>query len=304
MTDTPSQATLLVNPMARRVRKGFNAEGAAAYIRRRGSECELKIPDSAEALRTAARESAARGDDLLFVAGGDGTLRLAAGAIAGSSTALAALPGGTANVWCKEVGLPRSFRKCIDAHLDGQTVAMDLGDANGEPFMLMASLGWDALIARDVDTRVKRATGPAAYGLRGLRMLPSLRTQTFNWTDDEGPHSADCGLMVVSNTSLYGGLVRFSPDASAVDGLLDLCVWEPRGPASSVRLLTSLAAGRLDRSSLARTYRSSSIAIETGGIPMQLDGDPAGETPVRLSMRPGALRVRVPKGELPAVLRP
>lgn len=301
MTEPPSTATLLVNPIARRVRKRFNAPGALRYIRARGVECRLEIPDSVEALVEAARQSAERADDLLFVAGGDGTLRLAAGAIAHSGTALAALPGGTANVWCKEVRISRGFRDAIDAHISGQTLTMDLGEADGEPFMLMAGIGWDAAITGSVNSRLKRMTGPGAYALQGILKLPSLKTAEMTWADNAGRHVHDCGLIVVSNTRLYGGLVRFSPDAIANDGLLDLCALIPGGLGQGTRLLGRLALGRLANDPRALTRRTSSIQVETPGLPVQLDGDAAGETPVTISLQPGAVKVRVPSGEVPGV---
>jgi diacylglycerol kinase (ATP) len=301
MTQPAFTATLLVNPEARRVRKRFDAHGALRYIRKQGIDCRLEVPDSEETLAKAAAQSAERGDDLLFVAGGDGTLRLAARAIARSETALAALPGGTANVWCKEAGIPGGFRTAVDSHIGGRAVRMDLGDADGEPFMLMAGIGWDAAITRSVSGPLKRATGPVAYGLRGLRMLPSLKTSAMVWSDDDGRHVADCGLIVVSNTRLYGGLVRFSPDALADDGLLDLCALTPIGAGQGALLMARLARGSLSGAPLALTYRTSTVQIETPGLPMQLDGDAVGETPVTISLQQGALKVRVPAGGLPAI---
>lgn len=301
MTNPPTTATLLVNPVARRVRKRFNAPGALRYIQKQGIDCRLEIPGSVEDLVREARHSAERGDDLLFVAGGDGTLRLAAGAIAHSGTALAALPGGTINVWCKEVQIPRSFRDAIDAHVSGQTLVMDLGDADGEPFMLMAGIGWDAAITGSVNRRLKRLTGPGAYALRGLLKLPSLKTAEMTWADDAGRHVHDCGLIVVSNTRLYGGVVRFSSQAIANDGLLDLCALVPGGLGHGTRLLGRLALGKLANDRAAMTSRTSSIQVETPGLPVQLDGDAAGETPLTVRLQPSAVNVRVPAGEVPGI---
>ena len=303
MTQPSTKVTLLVNPVTRRVQRKFDAEGAHRYLGKRGIDCRLEIPDSERALVAVARQAAERGDDLLFIAGGDGTLRLAAGAIADSDTALAALPGGTANVWCKEARIPNKFRAAVDAHINGQTVSMDLGLAGEEPFLLMVGIGWDAAITGSVNSRLKRATGPAAYGIRGLRMLPGLKTQRMEWSDDSGVHAEDCGLIVVSNTRLYGGIVRFSPQAAANDGLLDICAVVPDGRGSGIRLVGALARGKLSSDSGATTYQTRSIDVTTACLPMQLDGDALGETPVTISVRPKALRVRVPAGALPRSLQ-
>jgi diacylglycerol kinase family enzyme len=60
---------------------------------------------------------------------------------------------------------------------------------------------------------------------------------------------------------------------------------------------------RLDGPGILRA-RASEVAVETPGIPYQLDGDPIGVTPVRFTIRKGALRVRVPSGPLPQFLQP
>ena len=96
-------ATLLVNRAARGVGATFPAERLRAYLRRHGIETLVEFPDSPLAMTRAASSAANRGDALLFVAGGDGTLRVAAEGIESSDTALAALPLGTVNGWAREV---------------------------------------------------------------------------------------------------------------------------------------------------------------------------------------------------------
>ncbi len=136
------RATLLVNPAARRVQRGLDPSRLHRYLERRTERTRLVIPGSAgEAVREA-RLAAERGDDVVFALGGDGTQRDAAEGLAGSPTALAALSGGTVNVWCLEAGIPRGVRAAVDALLSGQEVHIDLGMANDRPFLLMASLGW------------------------------------------------------------------------------------------------------------------------------------------------------------------
>ena len=135
-------------------------------------------PDGAvrplEAIREAA-QSATRGDDLLFVIGGDGSVRDAALGLAGSNTALAAVPAGTVNIWAKEAGIPNGLRAAVDAHITGQSVHIDLGRAAGQCFLLMAGIGWDAQVARNVAPWLKRHLGDIAYIIQAGWMLPQLR---------------------------------------------------------------------------------------------------------------------------------
>lgn len=260
------------------------------------------IPGSAAEFALAARQAAVEGIDLLFVAGGDGTLRLAAGELAGSPTALAAIPLGTANVWARETGIPPAWARAIDAHVLGQRVTIDLGRADDEPFILMAGIGWDAAIASRVRPDLKRRIGPLAYALEALRALPRLTPGPIDLALDGRAVHGDWGLVIVGNTRLYGGLVEFTRDALATDGRLDLVAIGPHRRGQGIAQALRLAAHRLGSTEAVYVARAASIDITTPGLPLQLDGDVIGETPVSLTVQPGALRVSVPPGRLPPVL--
>lgn len=301
MTQPLQKATFLVNFAARGVRDDFNAEGAVAYLCRQGLDAVLATPRSSSEATEAARASAARGDDILFVVGGDGSLRDAADGIAGTTTALAAIRGGTANVWAKEVGIPRGTRSAIDAHLAGQRVRMDLGRADGVPFLLMASIGFDAAVTRDVPRGLKSRLGPGAYVIQGLKMLPGLRSPAIRWVADGHPDQSPAVALILGNTRLYGGLVELTPDAAADDGLLDLCAIRPAGVPQGLRMVARIVTRRFGHDTGALRARAREVCIETPGLPVQLDGDFVAETPMCFTVEPRALMVSIPAGELPAI---
>lgn len=298
-----STATLLVNLAARGVSDRFPAERLRAYLDRHGYETLVEYPDSPLEMTRAASRAASRGDRLLFVAGGDGTLRVAAEGIESSDTALAALPRGTVNVWARETGIPRGLRAAVDTHLGGQLAHVDLGVADGHRFLLMAGLGFDAAVARDVSHALKRRIGDMAYAVRGLRMLPEARPQLVHWGVDGNPGRDDrVSVMVMSNTRLYGGKVRFSPRALADDGLLDVVALAPRGLADVARVSVRIVRRRLQSDAAVTQLRASEIWIETPGLPVQLDGDYVGVTPMRFGLRHRALLASIPAGPLPDIL--
>jgi diacylglycerol kinase (ATP) len=305
MPPTPARAraTLIVNPTARGVSAGFDGAPLLAYLRRRGIDCSLRRPGSAAEATGAAREAALRGDDMAFVLGGDGTLRDVAAGLGGSNTALAALPRGTVNVWCREMGIPLTLRAALDSHLSGRITRIDLGLAGGRPFLLMASAGWDAAVTRAVSPRVKARFGDLAYILRALQSAPRVRTVTARWHTEAGNHECALAMMVISNTRLYGGRVRFTPASLANDGLLDTVALCPRSRAGALRMAARVLTGRpLAGGRDILTARIASLTIETPGIPVQLDGDYAGQTPMSFAVQPAALAVSVPAGALPPVL--
>jgi YegS/Rv2252/BmrU family lipid kinase len=303
MTIPYQRATLLVNPAARGVGKRLpDPERAVRYLRKRGIDTELVIPASSEAATEAARKSAERGDDLLFVAGGDGSVRDAALGLAGSQTVLAALPAGTVNIFARELGLPDAVRGAVDAHLVGQRTRMDLGYVADTCFLLMASVGWDAEIARRVNPGLKRRFGDIAYMLQGAVTIPRLKPAPARWLSDERVYEDDLAVMVIANTRLYGGLVEFAPDAYADDGQLDVVALCPHTVLDGARLSARLAVSCLAGDARVLQHRAERIVVETAGFPVQADGDYIGRTPMTFHVERGALWVSVPAGPLPDVL--
>ncbi len=304
MNEKQRRATILVNPAARHSIRRFDPEGALAFLRARGFQVRLAVPASPAQATDAARATAERGDEFLFVVGGDGSLRAVALGLAGSSTALAAIPTGTVNIWARETGLPLgSWEAALESHLNGQVVAVDLGRADGHCFLLMAGIGWDAAVAKRVPSRLKRRLGDIAYLLQAAGMLPQLRTSAAHWTIDGEAREGQLAFMIIGNTRLYGGMVQFTKSAYADDGLLDVLALCPGSIVDGARLSMKTLTGRLGGDHHVSENRARTVSIETAGIPVQLDGDFIGDTPMKFSVDPGALRVSLPAGLLPAILR-
>ncbi|HJP41447.1 MAG TPA: diacylglycerol kinase family protein [Dehalococcoidia bacterium] len=301
-TGDVSTAAILINPAASRASK-FRQSRALKILGSYGVEASVRIAEEPGDLQTLSKSAANGGVDLVFVVGGDGAVREVADGLVGSESALAVLPAGTANVWAKEIGVPNRFGEAIRAHVQGQRLRVDLGRAGNEPFLLMASLGWDAEIVRRVGGTWKKRLGELAYVARGITLLPKFHPVQLDWATDGEERRNRIALMVVSNTSLYGGRVRFSPKAVINDGLLDVCTLAPSQRGDGVRLTTLLARGRLSGARGVIELQSRDIDIATHGVPYQLDGDAGGFSPVRFHVEPEALMVSLPPGPLPRLFR-
>ena len=110
-----------------------------------------------------ARTARDQGLDAVFVVGGDGTINEVVNGLAESPVALGVLPGGTGNVWAKELGLPtRSplhrlpLLDSVEALVVGSTRRIDLGKANGRYFLQWAGLGLDAEVTYAMEPRTRR----------------------------------------------------------------------------------------------------------------------------------------------------
>lgn len=249
----------------------------------------------------------ARRQDLeaVFVVGGDGTINEVINGLAEGSVALAVLPGGTANIWAKELGLPtRSplhwmpLVDSVKALVPGRIRYIDLGRANGRYFLQWTGLGLDAEVtyAMEPRTRGQRRLGALAYIVSGIVTAANMvGTRTRIWIDDDHIYRRSI-LIVISNSQLYGGVVRIATDARLDDGLLDVNVFSGTGPASVVRTVAGVLTGLHGRDPRHSFYRARTIRIESDKpMPLHVDGEPFGTTPLVCEVVPRALPVLIPE---------
>ncbi len=101
------------------------------------------------------REAAAAHYDVVVAFGGDGTVNEAANGLAGSRTALTAIPGGSNNVFAKELGIPNDVVDATEHLLEladrWNPRTVDLGVLNGRYFTFAAGMGLDASVVKRVD---------------------------------------------------------------------------------------------------------------------------------------------------------
>lgn len=267
----------------------------------------------------AVREGAA----LVVVCGGDGTIRAAADALAGSDVPLALVPCGTGNLLVRNLGLPLTPADALDAALRGTARRVDLGrvEADGlapTHFAAMSGAGLDAAMMRraNANDRTKAALGWAAYVLAGLCVLRFPRTGV-SFRLDGGPALRRRARMVlVGNLGTVQGGLTLLPAARLDDGRLDLLILGPRGLRgwlAAVRTLlrsattqspsTAAPASRGEESDKGGapveffTFRHAEFTFDTPQ-PRELDGDPvATGRHLTVEVRPGALTVLLPARE-------
>jgi YegS/Rv2252/BmrU family lipid kinase len=183
--------------------------------------------------------------------------------------------------------------------LSWKTRPIDLGYAGGRYFLLMAGIGFDASITSGVTTEEKRRLGALAYVLRGLKLALRIRGTRARLSLD-GKHIRGRVLMiVVGNSQLYGGLVRITNRASIDDGLLDVCVMKGDGLWSGLLHAIAVLRQRYTLNPEIEYYRARTVRIATRPtLPVQVDGDTIGQTPMTFEIAAGSLQALLPP-ELP-----
>jgi diacylglycerol kinase family enzyme len=237
-----------------------------------------------------ARKAVAAGSDLLGVAGGDGTQALVAGVAAEHGIPFMVITAGTRNHFALDLGLDRADpAACLGALSDGVELRVDLGVIGGRTFVNNASFG---AYAEVVETPAYRGDKLGTT----LDTLPDLlqghRGARLSAVADGVTIDAPQALLVSSNpygTGDIAGLGRRVRLDRGVLGVVAVTV-------DSARQAVGLLRGRHTDGVRALTARTVVVTASTERIPVGIDGESVSlPAPVHCAIRPGALRVRVPR---------
>ncbi len=271
-------------------------EHTLTFLREHGWQVELWPTSGPGDAQKLARQAVEQKTSMVIAAGGDGTINEVIQSLVGSETALGILPTGTVNVWAREMGIPLDIAHAREVLVHGQTRRIDLGKVNERYFLLMVGIGFDAEITQAVEHKPLKRLGVLGYALAALWYGPGYMGLSATLKLDEDPPIRTRALQIVAgNTQLYGGAFKFTWQARCDDGLLDLCVVYQRGLWGRFVVLGDFIFKRERRRLWVRYNTFKKVVIETHTpVATQIDGDPAGQTPVTLSVVPDSLKVVLP----------
>jgi diacylglycerol kinase family enzyme len=287
------RAALLFNPRAGRHR-GFRLEAIRAALERAGFDLDFQSTAGPEHCRALARRAVEDRLDALFVLGGDGTLRIAASALAGSPVALGALPGGTTNVVALALGLPADPVEAARRLATAEPRPFDLGRAGEDDFLMQLSGGLDARVMASVDPRLKRRLGKGAVAWAGVREWWRYRFPAFALEIDG--RATEATGFVVANLAEYAGRYRIVPGARSDDRRLDLLLFHGRRRRDALGFALDLARGRhLARADVEVLPFERLRLTAPAPLVLQYDGDPfEAAPPLEVALAPERLLLLAP----------
>jgi diacylglycerol kinase (ATP) len=210
------------------------------------------------------------------------------------------IPMGTANLMGQHLDIQydeADFEKrVIRAVRRGRIVHLDAAQANGRLFLLMAGVGMDAEIVHELDRQREGPINlgsyflPAAMALGGYQYPPI----TVDVDDRRLVHNRPA-MVFVGNIKEYGTGFPLLPHARPDDGLLDVCILPCRSRNDVLSCFLHAAAGEHLQWSGAIYTRGRNVRVESpADVPVQVDGEPAGHTPVEIGLLPFRIPFIVP----------
>ncbi len=270
-----------------------------ALAQEAGLTCDLTETDEQEGAAPLAREALADGMERVIVSGGDGSIMEAAGALVGTQTALAVIPGGTGNLLALNLGIPLDQAAAMRLGVTGEPRPIDVGRANGEVFLIIAGMGNDARMIRDADREMKNRLGFLAYFVAAWKHRRRPRV-LYTVTVDGRTFRRHAHSVMVANLGRITGGLEIVPGADPADGILDIALLRPRTPRDYARLAFNVLMRQSHKDPHLETYQGRTVVIEARrSQPVQLDGNEAPRTDrLEVSVEPGALQIVLPPGPI------
>lgn len=302
-------ALLLLNPNSRM--GGEAMEAALAALAARGvALAGSHAVDDHDEMQRLIREAVDGGIKRILVGGGDGTLNCAIQPLLGKDVTLGVLPLGTGNDFARSLGIEPTLEAACDAIAGGFVARVDVGLANGHPFLNAVSLGLASAIAKRLTPELKRRVGKLAYPVAAAAEI--WEHQPFRVRVVTGTEELEQSVLqlVVGNGRYHGAGNMVTPDATLDDHLLDAYVitapsmeagregtglGHMQDLSTLARVALTLKRGEHLAHPAVKAVSGPSMLVEaTPPQDVNADGEMIGQTPVRFEMLASALRVFAP----------
>lgn len=269
---------LVVNPRSRRGR--LSEAAVRAELQRRGVDVtESQTHDAIEAI---------------VVAGGDGTLVGEIQHALALDVPVGIVPLGTFNDLARTLGIPLDIEGACVTIAAGKTRRIDAARVNGTYYATEASIGISSRVARRQRPEEKQRFGFLAIVASALTAVRYARSFHAEISHDGSKDRLRAVQLTVANSQHFGGVITVE-DAAIDDGRLDLYAVEIESARQLLSVAGAIFTGKRGFAEGLRTYRAAAFDVWTRRPHhITADGEPAGKTPARFEVLPGALRVFVP----------
>jgi YegS/Rv2252/BmrU family lipid kinase len=283
--------TAVVNPAAGRGAALAAAEAVAAALPP-GSVAVEPTRDTDHAHELAAK-ACAEGRTVLAV-GGDGIAGCVAGAVVAAGGVLGLVPAGRGNDFARQLGLPTDPAGVAEVVRAGRTRQVDVLESAGRIVLGSVYAGVDS-VANAIANARPRVPGALVYRYAAVRALLSFRPVGFRIVVDGAEWVTRGFSVVIANSGFYGAGMHIVPTARVDDGVLDVLVIPDSSRWTLIASMREVYTGaHLCRPEVqVRRGNVVELAVDRA-VPVYADGEPFAAAPLRVAVRPAALRVLVP----------
>jgi YegS/Rv2252/BmrU family lipid kinase len=228
------------------------------------------------------------------VMSGDGLVGVVGGELVGSDVPLGIIPGGRGNDLARVLGIPNDAAGAVEVLARGETRRIDVGEANGQRFLGIASCGFDSEANRTAN-RARLIRGNLVYAYAALRTLIFWKPARFTVKIGEERLRFTGYTVAAANSKAYGGGMFLAPDADLSDGKFDIVLVGKVGKLRFLSNLPKVFKGTHVDSEDVRVLRAPRVEFSASKpLALYADGEHLTDLPASLRILPSALDVVAP----------
>ena len=235
--------------------------------------------------------------DLIVAVGGDGTLNEVVSGVSNfeERPKIGLIPMGTTNDFARAVHIPRDINKAVDIIIQGDSIPVDVGMMNDRYFINIAGGGRLTELTYEVPSKLKTVLGQMAYYLKGIEMLPSIRSSNVRIEYDGEVFDDKAMMFLIGLTNSVGGFEKLAPDASINDGKFTLLILKEVNMAEFIRLASLALRGEHLSNPHVIYAKASRISVSSEErVMLNLDGEFGGVLPAVFQNLEKHIEVLVP----------
>lgn len=292
----PLNAVIILNPVSGRIEPKRKKQDILILAKKYGWKGRLVQTSLKKSATVLTEEAIKEGTTHLIVCGGDGTVMEVLKAALKKAVVIGVIPLGTGNLFVKNLNIPDNLEQAMEIAFLGREQSIDVGNANGTFFSIMAGIGLDAEIMKETTQELKNKLGIVAYMITIAKKF-QFSSGLFQITiDNQKTVTYRAKSIMVANMGKITGGIQLIPGANPQSGKLQIGVIKAKGLFNWANLMANALKGDVNKSPHYTLLEGKRIDIKslTGPQPYECDGNnfpPIDE--LKITIYPKSVNVKV-----------
>jgi len=286
----------IINPISGKNKKEDISKLILSKLEANRFEVQIKTTQSAGHARQLSKEAVDLHTDVIVAVGGDGTINEVASEMINSEAVLGIIPSGSGNGLARHLGIPQSFIKAIHLINDCHSTKIDTATLNDIPFISIAGVGFDALVAKEFAKNPHR--GFITYFNIATQRYFKYKPKKYKLIFNDIPEITTKAFFIsFANSNQFGYNTTIAPNAKLNDGKLDVCIVKKPDFLDIPETANLLLLKQIDKSEYVRIIQTKDLIVKRKkNRVVNIDGEPikVGKT-LRIKIKPKSLNVIIPK---------
>lgn len=286
----------IINPISGKRKKRDISKQIIEVLNNELYDISIQYTMSAGHAKQLSRHAIDNNADIIVAVGGDGTINEVASQIVDTEIVLGIIPLGSGNGLARHLGIPMSVIKALKLIKGGHFIRIDTATINDVPFISIAGVGFDALVARKFAK--KRSRGFLTYFNVIANEFLSYKPKKYElFFEDRKPLHVEAFFISLANSNQFGYNTKIAPNAQINDGKLDICIVKKPHVFDIPRIANLLLLKKIDQSENVKIVQTTRLIIkQKKNKYINIDGEPIKlSKELNIRIKPLSLNVIIPK---------